>query len=51
MAAADADGNLQAAAGQPTGDAWLAMALASGWRRDMPKRKALEQAFGTVLVF
>jgi hypothetical protein len=51
LAAADADGNLQAAAGQPTGEAWLAMALASGWRQEMPRRKALEQAFGSVLVF
>ncbi|EFN58496.1 hypothetical protein CHLNCDRAFT_140536 [Chlorella variabilis] len=51
LAAAGADGNLQAAAGQLTGDAWLAMALSSGWRQDMPKRKALEQAFGSVLVF
>lgn len=53
MGAAGADGNLAAgAAGQQlSGDAWLAMALASGWRQDMPKRKALEQAFGSVLVF
>ncbi|KAL4424958.1 hypothetical protein ABPG77_002843 [Micractinium sp. CCAP 211/92] len=53
MGAAGADGNLAAgSAGQQlSGDAWLAMALASGWRQDMPKRKALEQAFGSVLVF
>lgn len=48
---AGTDGNFQAAAGQPTGDAWLAMALSSGWTQDMPKKKALEQAFGSVLVF
>ncbi|KAL4858062.1 CDK-activating kinase assembly factor MAT1 [Chlorella vulgaris] len=48
---AGTDGNFQAAARQPTGDAWLAMALSSGWTQDMPKKKALEQAFGSVLVF
>jgi hypothetical protein len=44
---------LQAAAGggQLSSEAWLQMALSSGWRQDMPKRKALEQAFGSVLVF
>ncbi|PRW56035.1 CDK-activating kinase assembly factor MAT1 [Chlorella sorokiniana] len=51
--ATDAAGNLQAAAGgaQLSSDAWRTMALASGWRPEFPKRKALEQAFGSVLVF
>lgn len=52
MGAAGADGNLAAAGGQQlSSDAWLAMALASGWQQSMPKRKAQEQAFGSVLVF
>lgn len=51
LAAAGADGNLMSAAGQLSTDAWRAMALASGWRPDMPKRKAMEQAFGSVLAF
>ena len=51
--APDVDGNLQAAAGggQLSSEAWLQMGLSSGWRQDMPKRKALEQAFGSVLLF
>ena len=51
MGAAGADGNLAAGGQALAGDAWLAMALASGWRQDMPRRKALEQAFGSALVF
>lgn len=49
----DAEGNLQAApgGGQLSSETWRAMALASGWRPEFPKRKALEQAFGSVLVF
>lgn len=52
-AVADAAGNLQAApgGGQLSTEAWRTMALASGWRPEFPKRKALEQAFGSVLVF
>ena len=57
LAAVDADGNLAGGGGggggggQLSGDAWLAMALASGWRQDMPRQKALEQAFGSLLAF
>ncbi|KAI7840364.1 hypothetical protein COHA_005908 [Chlorella ohadii] len=51
-AAADAAGNLQApGGGQLSSEAWRTMALSSGWRPEFPKRKALEQAFGSVLVF
>lgn len=35
---------------QLSDEAWRRMALASGWTPDMPRKKALEEAFGSLLV-
>jgi hypothetical protein len=33
------------------GEQWQRIALASGWNPEMPKRKAIESAFDSLLVF
>eukprot|EP00887_Chlorella_sp_A99_P001423 scaffold8.g1423.t1 len=50
LAATTAEGDIQQQAGALSDEAWMRMALASGWSPDMPRRRALEEAFGSLLV-
>ena len=51
LAPLPAGGDIQHAGGQLSEEAWQQMALASGWAPDMPRRRAMEEAFGSLLVF
>lgn len=47
-----ADGDIiqPAGSGGQTSEQWRLMALASGWSPELPKRKALDEVFGSLLI-
>ena len=45
-----AGGDLPKAAEGRTSEQWKLMALASGWTPELPRRKAMAEAFGSMLI-
>ena len=51
LASVGPDGDIKPATGQgQTSEQWKAMAVASGWTPDLPRRKAVDELFGSLLL-